>query len=388
MNLSKSIGGDRVIWAIIALMMIASFLSVYSASANLAFVYGKVTVGSLLFKHATHLIIGLAILFLTHLVPLRYIAGLSVFGVILAIGLLALTLSMGTEIDGANASRWLIVPGVGVSIQTSALAALALLIYLPRCLSKRQRNEWTMKNSWVIYVPLAIILALIFPANFSTAVLLYVSCALVLFVGGYPMKYIAAISGGLLLMATLFILTVSVMPSMSNRVDTWKARIESFTSGEKAVNYQVEKARMAISNGMVVGKGPGKSAQKNFLPQSNSDFIYAIIVEEYGFVGGLTVMAFYLFLWIRIMRISLRSSSFFGSLAAFAVGFSLIFQAFINMAVAVNLVPVTGQTLPLLSAGGSSIWVTCIALGIVLRVSQESKPSDELLVEPENTAVA
>lgn len=378
MDKLQRLKGDKVIWAITAIMMIASFLSVYSASANIVFVYGKVGMGSLLAKHASHLVIGLAILFFTHLIPLRYVAGLSIMAVIISIALLFLTLSMGTEIGGANASRWLVLPGLRVSIQTSAFASLALLIYLARALTKKNPKDWNIVNSWIIYVPLVSILALIFPANFSTAALLFFSCALLLIVGGFPFKYLAAISGALLTLGLIFVLIVSVMPSMSNRVDTWKARIESFKSGEKSENYQVDKAKMAISNGMVLGKGPGKSAQKNFLPQSNSDFIYAIIVEEYGLLGGLFVIGFYIILWVRIMRIALKSVSLFGSLVAFAAGFSLTFQAFVNMAVAVNLVPVTGQTLPLLSAGGSSIWVTCLALGMILRVSIEGKQEEKL----------
>ena len=366
------IEGDRVIWVMLGIIMLGSFLSVYSASANLAFVYGKVSTTYLLTKHAMHIFIGLGILYLMHRVPYRFFGPLSILSVGVSIVLLLVTLKSGQEIGGANASRWLRVPILGVSLQTSAFAALALLLYLSRSLSKRQSHDWTLKNSWVIYVPMGIILMLIFPANFSTAALLFLSCMLVLFVGKYPVKYIGAMVGAGMLAALLFIMTVMLMPNMSNRVDTWKARISNFTSGEPSDNYQVQKAKLAISSGGVFGQGPGKSIQKNFLPQSSSDFIYAIIVEEYGLIGGISVIAFYLLLWIRIIRISLRTSSYFGSLTVFAAGFALIFQAFVNMSVAVNIFPVTGQTLPLLSAGGSSIWVSCMALGIILSISRDN----------------
>ncbi|MCH8546362.1 MAG: FtsW/RodA/SpoVE family cell cycle protein [Cryomorphaceae bacterium] len=375
------IEGDRVIWVMLGIIMLGSFLSVYSASANLAFVYGKVSTTYLLIKHAMHLFIGLGILYLMHRVPYRYFGPISILGVGLSIVLLLITLKSGQEIGGANASRWLRVPFLGVSLQTSAFAALALLLYLSRSLSKRHSHEWTLKNSWVIYVPMGIILMLIFPANFSTAALLFLSCMLVLFVGKYPVKYIGAMVGAGIFAALLFIMTVMLMPNMSNRVDTWKARISNFTSGEPSDNYQVQKAKLAISSGGVFGQGPGKSIQKNFLPQSSSDFIYAIIVEEYGLVGGISVIAFYLLLWIRIIRISLRTSSYFGSLTVFAAGFALIFQAFVNMSVAVNIFPVTGQTLPLLSAGGSSIWVSCMALGIILSISRDNKNENEEAAE-------
>lgn len=367
-----NIEGDRGIWRILLIIMMGSFLSVYSASANLAFVYGKVSVGYLLGKHAMFLIIGLLIIYLIHRINHKYFGPLSVIGIVVSVVLLFITLRSGQQIEGANASRWLQVPFLGISLQTSAFAGLVLLLYIARSLSKRHAHEWTLKNSWVLYVPMGIVLMMIFPANFSTAALLFFSCVLVLFVGKYPLKYIGAMIGSAIVMAGLFVLTVTLMPNMSHRVDTWKSRISNFTAGDATDSYQVSKAKMAISNGGVIGQGPGKSVQKNFLPQSTSDFIYAIIVEEYGLVGGFTVIILYLMLWIRIVRIAQRSSSYFGSLAAFAAGFALVFQAFVNMSVAVNIFPVTGQTLPLLSAGGSSIWVSCIALGVILSISKEA----------------
>jgi cell division protein FtsW len=368
-----NIEGDKGIWGILLIIMLGSFLSVYSASANLAFVYGKVSVGQILGKHAMFLIVGLGLIYVVHRMPHKYFGPISVLGIVISIVLLIFTLRSGQQIDGANASRWLRVPFLGISLQTSAFAGLVLLLYIARTLSKRHAHEWTLKNSWVIYVPMGLVLVLIFPANFSTAALLFFSCALVLFVGKYPLKYIASMVGAGVVLAGLFVLTVTMMPNMSNRVDTWKSRISNFSSSEATDNYQVSKAKMAISNGGVIGQGPGKSVQKNFLPQSTSDFIYAIIVEEYGLVGGFSVIILYLMLWIRIVRIAQRATTYFGSLAAFAAGFALIFQAFVNMSVAVNIFPVTGQTLPLLSAGGSSIWVSCMALGVILSISRDTK---------------
>ncbi|MCC5918789.1 MAG: FtsW/RodA/SpoVE family cell cycle protein [Cryomorphaceae bacterium] len=379
-----SFDGDPGIWALLALLVIASFLSVYSASANLAFVYGKVSVTYWLKKHLGHLFVGAVLLFIVHKIPYKFFGSLSVLGIILSIIGLFFTLFMGTEIDGANANRWLLLPGVKVKIQTSAFAGLALLIYLARCLSKKHAHEWNLKNSWIIYVPMGLVLGMIFPANFSTAALLFFSSMMVLFVGKYPLKYIGAMLGGGLVMVLLFVATVSIMPNMSHRIDTWKSRIESFFSGESSENYQVEKAKMAISSGGVFGQGPGKSVQKNFLPQSTSDFIYAIIVEEYGMVGGILTIFLYLLLWVRIIRISLRTPSYFGSLTAFAAGFAMIFQAFVNMSVAVNLFPVTGQTLPLLSAGGSSIYVSCIAMGIIQSISRNNRINEPDEAQEEN----
>ena len=227
-----------------------------------------------------------------------------------------------------------------------------------------------------LLVPIMLICGLILPANFSTAAILFTSCLLLMFIGGYPTRQLLLIVGSGIIALAFFILLVLAFPNISNRVDTWKNRIENFSSGNSEDNYQVEKAKVAIATGGLIGKGPGKSIQKNFLPQSSSDFIYAIIIEEWGAIGGTAIILLYLLLMMRILSVATRAKRRFGLLLTAAIGFTIIFQALINMAVAVNLLPVTGQTLPLISAGGSSIWMTCISLGIILSVSRAVEEGD------------
>jgi cell division protein FtsW len=212
-------------------------------------------------------------------------------------------------------------------------------------------------------------LVLILPANFSTTAIIFTMVIVLTFLGGYPLRYLAIIIGSGLVVLTLFVLTAKAFPeAMPNRVDTWMSRIENFSNGEDTeADYQIEKAKIAIASGELTGVGPGKSIQKNFLPQSSSDFIFAIIVEEYGLFGGLLVL--YLWLLFRIVIVSQKADTIFGKLIVVGVGLPIVFQALINMAVAVELFPVTGQTLPLISSGGTSIWMTCLAIGIILSVS-------------------
>ena len=203
------------------------------------------------------------------------------------------------------------------------------------------------------------------------------------FLGGYPLKYLAVIVGSGIAVLALFVLTVKAFPDMMpNRIDTWTSRIQNFANGEDTeADYQIERAKIAIASGGIEGVGPGKSRQKNFLPQSSSDFIYAIIIEEYGLIGGLFLMILYLWLLFRIVIVAHKSDTVFGKLVAIGVGLPIIFQALINMAVAVELFPVTGQTLPLISSGGTSIWMTCLAIGIILSVSakrQEIREQEEI----------
>jgi cell division protein FtsW len=242
-----------------------------------------------------------------------------------------------------------------------------------------------------ILLPVGIVLALILPANFSTAAIIFVMVMVLLFIGGVHIKPLLQIVGLGIAGLALFILTVTIFPNISNRVATWKARIENFSSGDSEANYQVEKAKMAIAEGYVIGKGPGKSMQKNFLPQSNSDFIYAIISEEFGLIGATFVLVLYIWLFVRIIRIALKAPNIYGQLLAVAAGMGLTLRAIINMGVAVNLFPVTGQTLPLISSGGTSAWMTCAALGIILSVSQApaaETTEDETIDEPFETPIA
>jgi len=372
----KNIKGDRTIWAIIGALAIFSFLPVYSASTNLVYVAGKGTTLGYLMKHALLLILGLGIVYATHKIPYRYFSGLSVLMLPVVILLLAYTLTQGTVIDGANASRWIRIPLVGIGFQTSTLASVVLMIYVARYLARNKEKLITFKESVIyLWIPVGFVLALILPANFSTTAISFTMILLLCFLGGYPLKYLGAILGVGVLILSLFILTARVFPDAikNSRVGTWSSRIENFVSGESEDNYQAEKAKIAIASGEIYGKGPGKSVQKNFLPQSSSDFIYAIIGEEFGLIGAIMIIILYLGLLFRLVIIATKTDTIFGTLLVLGVGLPIIFQAMINMGVAVGLFPVTGQPLPLISTGGTSIWMTCFAIGIVLSVSAKNQ---------------
>ncbi|MBM1108104.1 FtsW/RodA/SpoVE family cell cycle protein [Aurantibacter crassamenti] len=376
-TLFQNIKGDKTIWAVVALLALFSFLPVYSASSNLVYVVGSGTTMGYLVKHAMLLILGFGIIFGIHRIPSHYFKGLSLIAMPIVLVLLIFTIAQGTTIDGANASRWIQLPLVGITFQTSNLASVVLMIYVARYLSKIKDQEITFKESILpLWVPVFLVIILILPANFSTAGIIFSMVLLLCFLGGYPAKYLLSIVGTGLLCLTLFILTAKAFPdAFSNRVSTWEHRITNFNNDEvdSDASYQIERAKIAIATGGIVGKGAGKSVQKNFLPQSSSDFIYAIIVEEYGLVGGIVVMFFYLLLLFRIAVVANANSSIFTKLLVLGVGLPIVFQALINMAVAVELFPVTGQTLPLISSGGTSSWMTCLAIGIILSASVKDK---------------
>ena len=367
-----NIKGDRIIWAIAALLAIFSFLPVYSAASNLAYIGSGSNTFSYFIKHFVHLFLGFSIIYGVHKIPYRYFKGLSMVMIPVVLILLIITMLQGSTIGGANASRWIRVPIVGFTFQPSTLAALVLMVYVARYLSKVKDEIISFRESVLpLWLPVFIVLALILPANFSTAALIFSMVILLTFVGGYPLKYLSIIIGSGVVVLALFVLTAKAFPDlMPNRVDTWTSRISSFVDSEVTQeDYQIEKAKIAIATGGVQGLGPGKSIQKNFLPQSSSDFIFAIIIEEYGLIGGILLLILYLWLLFRIVIVAQKSDSVFGKLLAIGVGIPVIFQALVNMGVAVQLFPVTGQTLPLISSGGTSIWVTCLALGVVLSVS-------------------
>lgn len=379
----KNIKGDRLIWAIAALLAIFSFLPVYSAASNLAYVGGNGNTFAYFVKHFMHLVLGFAIIYGVHKIPYRYFKGLSIVMMPVIIVLLVLTMLQGTTIEGANASRWIQIPIVNMSFQTSTFAFVVLMVYVARYMSKIKDVNITFKESILpLWIPVFLVLSLILPANFSTAAIMFLMVVVLVFLGGYPIKYLAVIIGSGILGLVFFVLVAKAFPdAMPNRVDTWMSRIENFSNGEESeADYQIEKAKIAIASGGIQGVGPGKSIQKNFLPQSSSDFIFAIIVEEYGLLGGFTLMVFYLWLLFRIVIVSQKSDTIFGKLLVLGVGLPIVFQALINMAVAVELFPVTGQTLPLISSGGTSIWMTCLAIGIILSVSakrEEIKQKEE-----------
>ena len=368
----KNIKGDKAIWAVVALLALFSFLPVYSASSNLVYVVGNGTTGGHLVKHALLLFLGFGIIYGVHKIPAHFFKGLSLIAIPIVLVLLIFTLAQGTTIEGANASRWIRIPLVGITFQTSNLAAVVLMIYVARYLTKIKDDVITFKESILpLWVPVFLVIMLILPANFSTAAIIFSMVLLLCFLGGYPFKYLMGIIGTGIVCLTIFVLTAKAAPDLfPNRVDTWISRIENFSNPEDTeADYQIERAKIAIVSGGIVGKGAGKSVQKNFLPQSSSDFIYAIIVEEYGLVGGFVLMFFYLLLLFRIVVVANGSQTIFGKLLVLGVGLPIVFQALINMAVAVELFPVTGQTLPLISSGGTSSWMTCLAIGIILSAS-------------------
>nr|WP_281501001.1 FtsW/RodA/SpoVE family cell cycle protein [Cellulophaga sp. F20128] len=386
MHFIKNISGDKAIWGIVALLALFSFLPVYSASSNLVYVVGNGTTVSHLVKHAFLLLLGFGIIFGVHKIPMHFFKGLSMIALPLVLLLLVYTLAQGKTIGGANASRWINIPFVGFSFQTSTLATVVLMIYVARYLAKIKDKVVTFKESILpLWIPVFLVIVLILPANFSTAAILFFMVLMLTFLGGYPIRYLLMIVGTGIASLALFVLIAKAVPDLfDNRIDTWENRVSNFLNGEDSVeDYQIERAKIAIASGGIVGKGSGKSVQKNFLPQSSSDFIFAIIVEEYGLVGGLTLMFFYLLLLFRIVVVANANPTVFGKLLVVGVGLPIVFQAFINMAVAVELFPVTGQTLPLISSGGTSIWMTCLAIGVVLSAS--NKNADKELEDIDET---
>lgn len=369
--------GDKGIWAIVFLLAIISFLPVYSASTNLVYVIGKGSTLGYLIKHLGHLFLGFTIIYFVHKVPYHYFRALSIFGIPIVIVLLLYTLYQGTTIDGANASRWIRIPFVGIGFQTSTFAFTVLMVYVARYLAKIDGKEINFKESFLeLWLPVFGILILILPANFSTTALIFAMVCMLVYMGHYPLKYLGGIIAMGIVFLTFFILVAKTFPdAMPNRVKTWENRIERFfdDTPNPDDNYQIEKAKIAIASGGMIGLGPGKSVQKNFLPQSSSDFIFAIIVEEYGMSGAFIIIFLYMLLFIRFIINAHKATTLFGKLLIIGLGFPIIFQALINMMVAVELLPVTGQTLPLISAGGTSIWMTCAAIGIILSVTKKDE---------------
>ena len=368
----ENIQGDKTLWAILILLACFSFLPVYSAASNLAYVSGSGNTFNFLFKHFIHLSLGFTFMYIMQKIPYHYFRGISILMIPVVIVLLLYTLLQPSVIDSlTNTNRWIKIPLVGFTFQPSTLASVILMIYVSRYLAKIKDVEISFSKTILpFWIPILTILLLILPANFSTTAILFSMIILLCFVGGYPLKYLLGVIISGVLVLTIFILTVKAYPGIfPNRVDTWKSRIENFVNKENSTqNYQIEKAKIAIATGGVKGLGPGKSVQKNFLPQSSSDFIFAIIIEEYGLIGGLSILLAYTLFLLRIIIISNKSESIFGSLLVIGLGIPIVFQALINIGVSVELFPVTGQPLPLISSGGTSIWMTCIAIGIIQSV--------------------
>jgi cell division protein FtsW len=371
----KNIKGDKVIWVVVLLLTIFSLLAVYSSTGTLAYKKQGGNTEYYLVKHFMILAFGLALMYLTHLLKYTYYSRISQIGLFVTIPLLLITLISGTNLNEAN--RWLTVPIINLTFQSSDVAKLVLIMYLARVLSKKQEQIKDFRAGFLpVILPVVLICALILPANFSTAAILFVTSIVIMFIGRISLKYIFSLIGLGIVSVVLIFFLAKTLPDLFPRAGTWMARADHFMNDEKAepdATYQVDQAKIAIANGGIIGVSPGKSTQRNFLPHPYSDFIFAIIIEEYGLAGGTLVLLLYLILFFRVIRIATKCEGNFGSLLTIGIGFSLVFQAMINMAVAVNLLPVTGQTLPLVSMGGTSIWFTSISIGIILSVSRRTE---------------
>ncbi len=378
----SSFKGDKTIWAVVLLLSIISFMPVFSASTNLVHVVGTGTIVGLLVKHFFHIFIGILIVYFIHLVPFERLKFIAPLLWVLVSAMLVFTIFQGYTIGGVNASRWIRLPVGGLTFQPSSLGWISIMAYLSWFLWRFEDEDYDFKKSLLyVWLPVAAIVLPIAPANLSTAALIFTSCCMLLFVGKYPINYLLRVWAICALLGVLFFGAAKIFPeAMPSRASTWVARIERFGSDDKDVDrYQIDNAKIAIAKGEVFGVGPGKSVQKNFLPQSSSDFIYAIVVEEYGMVGGFFVMGGYLLLLFRFFRISMNASNNFGRYLVVGLGFSIVFQALINMGVAVELFPTTGQPLPLISSGGTSVWMTCLSIGIILSVSRKEQTIKERL---------
>ena len=384
-NLVQKTKGDRVIWAIVILLTLASLLLVYSSTGSLAYRMSKST-ESYLFKQLAFIILGIIVIYWAHRINYTLYSKVAKLLFIVAIPLLLYTLFFGVQLNAG--SRWIKLPVINMTFQTSDLAKLALFMYMSRMLSKKQQVIKDLKKGFLpIIMPVAIICLLIAPANLSTAILIGGTSIMLMFIGRVSTKHIL-VTIGIAAIPVIFLVLIAVsaydkqageskkLPAIisSGRIPTWISRIQTFIYSNKEDDnekmYQTNQANIAIANGGVLGVGPGNSQARNFLPHSYSDFIYAIIIEEYGLVGGVAVLCIYLLFLYRCIRIYRKCPYAFGAFLALALSFMLVIQAMANMAVNVSLFPNTGVTLPLISMGGSSFLFTCLSIGIILSVAR------------------
>lgn len=371
-EITNRMKGDRIIWGVIFILFAISMLSVYSATGSLAFKYNNATSYYLL-KQVISAIGGLALVYFAHLINYKYYSRIAQILWALSIPLLLYTMFFGATIN--EASRWIKLPVVGWTFQTSDLAKLALIMYLARLLTQKQTTINNFKESVLPMLGVIILpVILIAKDNLSTALILFATSTFILFIGRVSMKHILLLFAGSAVVLSLFVALLFTLPEnmMAGRMATWKSRIDTHFLGKSDVDdsYQSIQANIAIAKGGIIPNGPGNSTQKNFLPEAYSDFIYAIIIEEYGLIGGAFIVLLYLVFLYRCIKIVIDAPKAFGAFLAVGLGVSLVLQAMINMAVAVGLFPVTGVTLPLVSMGGSSVVFTSIAFGIVLSVSR------------------
>ncbi len=387
-HLLSNTKGDKVIWALVVLLALVSLLAVYSATGSLAYKNYKGNTEVYLFKQVAFIIAGILVVYFAHLVNYTLYSKIATIMFLLVIPLLIYTLFFGVRMN--EGSRWIRLPLVNMTMQTSDLAKLALFMYLARLLSKKQDVIKSFKKGFLpVMIPVAIICLLIAPANLSTALLLGASCLMLLFIGRASTKHLL-VTMGIAMIPVLFLIIAAVANHTSGddeeviakksssglfaRVETWIGRVENFIYGGKEADndemYQVNQAKIAIAQGGIFGVGPGNSTTRDYLPQAYNDFIFAIIIEEYGFAGGAFIVFIYLVFLYRCIRIFKRCPYAFGAFLALGLSFTLVIQAIANMAVTVNLFPVTGVTLPLVSMGGSSFIFTCLAIGIILSVAR------------------
>lgn len=392
-NLLSKTQGDKVIWALVVLLTLVSLLAVYSATGSLAYKNYKGNTEVYLFKQVMFILIGILAIYFAHLVNYKVYSKVAKIVFLLSIPLLAYTLFFGVKMN--EGSRWIRLPIINMTMQTSDLAKLALFMYLARLLSKKQDLIKDFRKGFIPVIwPVAVTCMLIAPANLSTALLLGASCLMLLFIGRVSTKHILLVIG-IALIPVLLLISAAVIRhksaaepvivkksggTLTGRVDTWIGRVENFIYGSKedidGGAYQSSQAKIAISKGGLFGVGPGNSTTRDFLPQAYNDFIYAIIIEEYGIAGGAFIMFIYLVFLYRCIRIFKRCPFAFGAFLALGLSFTLAIQALANMAVTVNLFPVTGVTLPLVSMGGTSFIFTCLAIGIILSVARNVEQTE------------
>jgi cell division protein FtsW len=366
-RINAELKGDRAIWAILAVLIVFSILAVYSSTGTLAYKERGGNTEFFLIKHLVILSGGVLLTYLCHLLHYRRYSDWAPYLLLISIPLLFMTMVLGPDINDAR--RWLEVPMIGLTFQTSDFAKLALIIYVARSISSRQEYIKDFNSAFLpIIVPILLICGLIAPADLSTALLLFGTCVLMMFVGRVAIKYIFLLLLLGMVVFSMLLLMREIFPDII-RVDTWVSRMSEFRNNPEG-GYQVQQAKIAIANGGWLGQGPGNSIQRNFLPASYSDFIYAIICEEYGTAGGTFIIILYVLLFFRATRLVTKSSKAFGAMLAIGLSLSLVIQAFVNIGVSVNLLPVTGLTLPLVSMGGTSLLFTCMSFGIILSVSK------------------
>jgi cell division protein FtsW len=369
--LTKTFKGDRAIWGLVALFMVYSLLAVYSSSVSVAFKSHGGNTTYFLRSQFFMLLLSLIIIVVVHYLPYRIYFSMAGLILIISAGLLVLTFIFGARVN--EATRWLIIPGTGFRLQTSDIAKVALVLYLARTLAKYQNelNNFMLVTKYLM-VPIAIICGLILPENLSTAMMIFGISMIILFIGRVPFKFLLAYLGMAIVGVVLFALVLTVV-TKDNRVQVWKNRIEHYFSGapDEEGNYQSNQAKIAISTGGLFGKAPGRSTQRNMLPQSNSDFIFAIIIEEYGLLlGAIPLILAYMILLFRGITITKKCETAFPALMVLGLIVMIVVQAILNMMVAVGLFPVTGQTLPMVSWGRTSVLVMSFSIGAILSVSR------------------